>query len=102
MDGSGQIYALASLSPKGRALRTYWLGGWVGLKASLDASEKEKMPAWNQIPICWLPILYRSHCTDCAITASHHMILYMQIIVNYRSSIGPVDISDMSETGFSW
>jgi hypothetical protein len=51
MEVSGQLHALAALTP-GRAPGTHWIGGWMGLKASLDVVGKKKNPCWELNPSC--------------------------------------------------
>jgi hypothetical protein len=41
LDGGGQLHA-RPLYPRGRALGTHWVGGWVGPRAGLDTVEKVK------------------------------------------------------------
>jgi hypothetical protein len=43
MDVNGQLHAPATLLP-GKEV-TYWIGGWVGPKAILDAAVKRKIPS---------------------------------------------------------
>jgi hypothetical protein len=44
MEVSGQLHARADLPP-GKELGTHWIGGWVGLRAGLDAGMRRKIPA---------------------------------------------------------
>jgi hypothetical protein len=39
MKVSGQVHAPGSFIPVERAPSTYWIGGWVGPRASLDVME---------------------------------------------------------------
>jgi hypothetical protein len=41
MDVSGQLHAPAALH-LGNSPGTHWVGGWVGLRAGLEAAEKRK------------------------------------------------------------
>jgi hypothetical protein len=43
MEVSGQLHAPAALHPGERARDTHWIGGWVGLRAVLDAVVKRKI-----------------------------------------------------------
>jgi hypothetical protein len=45
MEVSGQLHSPAALPPRERAPRTNWIGGWVGLRAVLDAVVKRKIPS---------------------------------------------------------
>jgi hypothetical protein len=45
MEVSGQLHAPAALPPKERAPGTHWIGGWVCLRAVLDAVVKRKIPS---------------------------------------------------------
>jgi len=40
MEVSVQLHALPALTPTERALDTYWIGGWVGFRAGLNAVAK--------------------------------------------------------------
>jgi hypothetical protein len=44
MEVSGQLHAPAAL-PRRKNPGTYWIGGWVGPRASLDAVAKRKIPS---------------------------------------------------------
>jgi hypothetical protein len=45
-DGEEWSASLAgSLAPRERAPGTHWIGGWVGLRARLDAVVKRKIPS---------------------------------------------------------
>jgi hypothetical protein len=48
MEVSGQLHALAALSPGKRAPGTHWIGGWVGARAILDTVVKRKIPSPHQ------------------------------------------------------
>jgi hypothetical protein len=41
MKVSGKLHALVALPPRERAPGAHWIGGWVGLKAGLDAVMKK-------------------------------------------------------------
>jgi len=41
---SGQLHASAALPPRESAPGTYWIGIWVGRRASMDAVVKRKIP----------------------------------------------------------
>jgi hypothetical protein len=43
MGVSGQRHALAALYPRGKDPGTHWIGGWVGLRAGLDAVARKKI-----------------------------------------------------------
>jgi hypothetical protein len=44
MEVSGQLHALPALTPG-----THWIGGWVGPRIGLDATEKKKLvPVGNR------------------------------------------------------
>jgi hypothetical protein len=45
MEVSGQLHAPAALPPGEKAPSIYWIGGWVGPKAVLDAVVKRKIPS---------------------------------------------------------
>jgi hypothetical protein len=45
MEVSGQLHAPAASLPRERAPGTYWIGGWVGPRAVLDAMVKRKIPS---------------------------------------------------------
>jgi hypothetical protein len=55
MEVSGQFHTLAALLPGKKAPGTHCIGGWVGLRASLDAVEKRKKsfiaPGGKRIPV---------------------------------------------------
>jgi hypothetical protein len=43
LDGvSGQCHAPAALYPRGKDTGTHWIGGWVGLRAGLNAEARGK------------------------------------------------------------
>jgi hypothetical protein len=42
-DMSGQVYATAALSPGKEPPRTQWIGGYMGLKAGLNALRMENL-----------------------------------------------------------
>jgi hypothetical protein len=42
LEVSGQVHAPAALPPGKKPHVTYWIGGWVGPRASLDDVEKRK------------------------------------------------------------
>jgi uncharacterized membrane protein YdcZ (DUF606 family) len=44
MDVSGQLHDPAALPP-GKSPWYHWIGGWVGLRAVLDAVLKRKIPS---------------------------------------------------------
>jgi hypothetical protein len=41
---SGQIHAPVALPLEKQSLVTYWIGGWVGSRPSLDAVAKRRIP----------------------------------------------------------
>jgi hypothetical protein len=43
MEVSGQLHATATLPPAETAAGTHWIGGWVGLRASLGSMEQRKI-----------------------------------------------------------
>jgi hypothetical protein len=43
MGVSGQRDAPAALYPQGKNPGTHWIGGWVGLRASLDTGDRRKI-----------------------------------------------------------
>jgi hypothetical protein len=43
MGVSGQHHAPAALYPRERTPGTHWIGGWVGLRAGLDAGARRKI-----------------------------------------------------------
>jgi hypothetical protein len=43
MGVSGQRHALAALYPWGKDPSTHWIGGWAGLRTSLDAGARRKI-----------------------------------------------------------
>jgi hypothetical protein len=43
MGVSGQHHAPATLYPRGKDPGTHWIGGWVGLRAVLDAEARGKI-----------------------------------------------------------
>jgi hypothetical protein len=45
MKASGQLHAPAALPLGKRAPNTHWIGGWVGLRVTLDAVVKRKIPS---------------------------------------------------------
>jgi hypothetical protein len=57
MEVSGQLYALAALPPRKRAPGTYWIGGWVGPRAGLDAVSKRKIPSLRRESNPYHPIV---------------------------------------------
>jgi hypothetical protein len=48
---SGQLHALAALSPRERAPGTHWIGGWVDPRASMDDMEKILDPTRTQTEV---------------------------------------------------
>jgi hypothetical protein len=48
MEVSGQLHAPAAFTPRERAPGTHWIGGWMGLRAILDAVVKRKIPSSHQ------------------------------------------------------
>ena len=46
MEVSGQHHAPAALTPEENP-GTYWVGGWMGIRAGLDVCEKRKSPVPN-------------------------------------------------------
>jgi hypothetical protein len=58
--GEWSVSRPGRFAPRERAPGTHWIGGWVGLRASLDAVAKEKFscPPWESKPVaqllCWL------------------------------------------------
>jgi hypothetical protein len=44
MEVSGQLHDAAALTLGENALCTHWIGGWVGLRAGLDAVGKKFCP----------------------------------------------------------
>jgi hypothetical protein len=49
MEMSGQVHGFSPLTPSERAHGTHWIGGYVGLRTSLDAVEKRKIRLINEI-----------------------------------------------------
>jgi len=45
MEVSGQLHAPAALLPGKEPPGTHWIGGWLGLRAGLDAVVKRKYPS---------------------------------------------------------
>jgi hypothetical protein len=45
MEVSGQLHVPAALPPRERAPSTHWIGGWMGLRAVLNAAVKRKIPS---------------------------------------------------------
>jgi hypothetical protein len=45
MEVSGQLHASDRFTPRERAPVTHLIGGWVGLKAGLDAVLRRKIPS---------------------------------------------------------
>jgi hypothetical protein len=43
MGVSGQCHAPAALYPWGKDPRYHWIGGWLGLRAGLDAGARRKI-----------------------------------------------------------
>jgi hypothetical protein len=52
MEVSGQLHTLAALPTRERSPGTQWIGGWVDLRAVLDAVVKRKIPSphWELDP----------------------------------------------------
>jgi hypothetical protein len=70
MEASGQLHAPAAL-PLGKAPGTHWIGGWVGIRAVLDAVVKRKIssPRRESNPRTPIVQLVAQRHTDWAITA---------------------------------
>jgi hypothetical protein len=69
LDGvSCQRHAPAEFYPRERNPGTHWIGGWVDLRAGLDAEAKEKSfaPVWGRTPVVQSVV---RHCTDWATPA---------------------------------
>jgi hypothetical protein len=47
MELSGQRHALATIYPPGKGHVTHWIGGWVGLRASLDTEARQRFPNYR-------------------------------------------------------
>jgi hypothetical protein len=58
----GQFHAPVILTPKETAPGTYWIGGWVGPRVSLDVVAKRKKSQLGIEP--WSPIPQPSHYND--------------------------------------
>jgi hypothetical protein len=52
MGVSGQRHAPAALYPRGKTPGTHWTGGWVGLRAGLDAETRIKILCRGSNPGC--------------------------------------------------
>jgi hypothetical protein len=70
MEVSGQLHAPAALSPRERAPRTHWIGGWVGPRAVLDTVVKRKISSSRRESNPRTPIVQpvAQRYTDSAIT----------------------------------
>jgi len=66
-------------TPGERVPSTYWIGGWVGLRTSLDAVEKRKIPSLCQVSPSQIPIIQPVACTNCAISALYHDVIFHKI-----------------------
>jgi hypothetical protein len=80
MDVSGQLHA--RFTPRERAPVTYWIGGWVDPRASLDAVAKRKIPSPRQESNPRTPIgqPVAQSCTDRAITALEQITKILCIV----------------------
>jgi hypothetical protein len=66
MGVSGQRHAPAALYPLGKSPGTHWIGGWVGLRAGLDAGAGRKIlcpcRGSNLASMCVLPAICETEC----------------------------------------
>jgi hypothetical protein len=94
VEGEWSALRPGRFTPKERAPRTHWIGGWVGPGAVLDAVVKRKIPSPRResnprTPIVQ-PVLQRY--TNWAITAFaysyHSLYLYLHWIVRYSRHTG--------------
>jgi hypothetical protein len=68
--GSGQLHAPAALPPTERSAGTYWIRGWLDLRAGPNNVEKRAFMLYrgsNFDPPVGQPVA--SRCTDCAAPA---------------------------------
>jgi hypothetical protein len=88
MEFSGKFYAPAALPLRERAPGTHWIGGWVGLRAVLDAMVKRKIPSPRREPNPRTPIIQpvAQRYTDWAITA---LLSSRYVCSDYLSTSAP-------------
>jgi len=55
MEKSGQIHALAALTP-GRVPATQWIGGWLGTRARMEAVVEGKIPCPSRVSNPSIPV----------------------------------------------
>jgi hypothetical protein len=58
MEVSGQLHTPTALL-LGRSPGTYWVGGWMGPRASLDAVDKRKILPFQDQTLAVQPVAYR-------------------------------------------
>jgi hypothetical protein len=77
MEVGGQFHAPTALPPMERAPATHWIGGWVGLRAVMDAVVKGKTPSPRRESNPRTPIVQprAQRYTDWIITVIHHFII---------------------------
>jgi hypothetical protein len=73
-----------SFTPTERALGTYWIGGWVGSRAVLDAAVKRKItnPRWESNPRTSIVQPVAQRYTDWAITVLYFYSIIVIVIIS--------------------
>jgi hypothetical protein len=71
-------------TPRERAPGSYWIGGWVGLRAVLNAAVKRKIPSPRRESNSRTPIVQPRSPTECQNGFTVLLLLLLLLLLPYR------------------